>query len=172
MGYWETSWWSSSTRFYNDDGYFDKSNCNFVVRYNANNGNKLLADSSVYQDELCKWKFDIRVSDVAYQQFHTTFYKNNYRVGFADFEFSAKRDYSDGDIIIIDNEVKFWGTHIGSDGIFKGNRITVDNICKILGVSEEELKKFLLKILEDWCMRKVDKLLPREPVLRSELSLI
>lgn len=160
MGYWENSWWGSGTRFYHDDGYFDSSHCNYVVKYNAKSGNKLLADSTVSQEELCKWKFDIRVSDVAYQQFSTELYKNNLRVGFADFKFSAKRDYSDGDIIIVDNEVKFWGT--SSDRISKRDRITVGRICNILEVSEEELQEFLRKILKDWCMRKVEKILPRE----------
>lgn len=171
MGYWENSWWGSGTRFYHDDGYFDSSYCNYVVKYNTKSGNKLLADSTVSMEELCKWKFDIRVSDVAYQQFNTEFYKNNYRVGFAVFEFSAKRDYSDGDIIIVDNEVKFWRTYT-SGSTSKGDRITVGRICNILGVSEEELQEFLRKILKDWCMRKVEKILPREnPFLRPKPEL-
>jgi hypothetical protein len=160
MGYWEKSWWGSGTYHYHDDGYFDSSYCNYVVKYNTKSGNKLLADSTVSMEELCKWKFDIRVSDIAYQEFSTELYKNNLRVGFADFKFSAKRDYSDGDIIIVDNEVKFWDT--SSDRISKLNRITVGRICNILGVSEEELQEFLRKILKDWCMRKVEKILPRE----------
>lgn len=171
MGYWENSWWGSGTRFYHDDGYFDSSYCNYVVKYNTKSGNKLLADSTVSMEELCKWKFDIRVSDVAYQQFNTEFYKNNYRVGFAVFEFSAKRDYSDGDIIIVDNEVKFWRTYT-SGSTSKGDRITVGRICNILEVSEEELQEFLRKILKDWCMRKVEKILPREnPFLRPKPEL-
>lgn len=168
MGYWENSWWGSGTRFYHDDGYFDDSFCNYVVKYDTKSGNRLLADSTMSMEELCKWKFDIRVSDVAYQLFNTEFYKNDYRVGFADFEFSAKRDYSDGDIIIVDNEVKFWGTHTSSDGVFKGDRITVGRMCNILEVSEEELQYFLRKILKDWCKRKVEKVLPREQFLRPK----